>query len=424
MTRLILAGLPLLVGLLFGPVPARAVADDPVASRPEDVGLNSSVLARVKPTLQQFVDDGKVAGAVAVVARRQKVVLHEAVGWRDIEGQKPMQRDTLFRIYSMTKPITSVAVMMLVERGRIDLDAPVERYLPELRERDVLSPRGTKLEPARRKITTRDLLRHTSGLTYGFFGDTEVDKQYLAANVLSRNASLAEMMVKLQRLPLVCHPGEKFCYSVSTDVLGRLVEVVSEQPFDAFLQEHVFGPLGMSDTAFYVSDARLPRFATNYGPGDDGKLRIVDAAETSEYRTPPKLLSGGGGLVSTASDYTRFCQMLLGKGELNGKRLLRPETVGMMTANQLVGSAYPISINANQRPGVGFGLGFSVVVEKPPGADHVPLGEYGWGGAASTHFWISPADEVDVVVLSQIMPFTFQLESAIKPIVYMALDRK
>ncbi|MFN0053322.1 MAG: serine hydrolase domain-containing protein [Planctomycetales bacterium] len=423
MDRLILSRSILLVLVALGSGLEGGSAAELELSRPEEVGMSSSVLARVKPALQSFVDDGKVAGAVAVVLRKDRVVLFEAVGWRDIAERKPMERDAIFRIYSMTKPITSVAVMLLAEQGLIDLDAPVDRYLPELRERDVLAAGGSPHDPARRQITTRDLLRHTSGLTYGFYGDTAVDRQYLAANLLSRDSTLAEMLTKLQRLPLVCHPGERFVYSVSTDVLARLVEVVAAQSFDAFIETRIFQPLGMTETSFAVRDADLPRFTTNYRQGNDGKLQPIDSPGTSPYRQPPQFLSGGGGLVSTASDYVRFCRMLQNRGELEGVRLLRPESVGAMTVNQLVGPAYPISIGKDRRDGVGFGLGFSVIVERIPGAEYVPIGEYGWGGAASTHFWISPAHDLAVVVLSQTMPFTLQLESAVKPIVYEALER-
>ena len=312
--------------------------------------------------------------------------------------------------------------MLLAEQGKIDIDAPVERYLPELADREVF---GATPPAARRSITTRDLLRHTSGLTYGFFGNTPVDQQYLKARVLGPDGTLSDMLTRLKPLPLVAQPGEKFNYSVSTDVLGRLVEVVSGETFDTFLSEHVFRPLEMSDTAFFVADRSIQRLANNYGPAEPGKLKVIDAAESSTYRHKPTLLSGGGGLVSTAADYMKFCQMLLDRGTFQGKRLLRPETVGSMTVNQLLGSAYPISVSGDVRQGVGFGLGFSVVVEKNPAAPYIPLGEFGWGGAASTHFWISPADDLAVVLLTQHMPFSAQTAIAVKPIVYGAItDRR
>ncbi|MCY2968782.1 MAG: serine hydrolase [Planctomycetota bacterium] len=389
---------------------------------PEQVGLSAERLALVRPAIQTVVDEGRVPGAVVMVCRRGKVALVEAVGWRDIENEKPMERDTVFRIYSMTKPITSVAVLMLVERGQIDLDAPVERYLPELADRKVLSAVTGELEPARRAITTRDLLRHTSGMTYGFYGKSTVDQQYLRTRVLNPERPLSEMLIKLRDLPLVSQPGERFEYSVSVDVLGRLVEVVSEKRFDEFLATNLFEPLGMNDTGFHVAEGALSRFANNYAVSEQGKLRILDRADKSHYRHPLALLSGGGGLVSTADDYMRFCQMLLAHGEFEGKRYLRPETVLVMTSNQLMGGAYPISISGDVRHGVGFGLGVSVICEKIPGAGYVPLGEYGWGGAASTHFWISPKDDLAVVALTQVMPFSLRLEGVVKPLVYAAIE--
>lgn len=407
-----------LLFLVLAIAPRSARSAEGVLTNPEEVGMSAQKLQLVTSALQQIVDEGKVAGAVVIVARRGQTVLFESVGWRDLEKQQPMEQDTLFRIYSMTKPITSVAVMMLAEQGQIDLDAPVEGYLPELADREVF---GATPPAARRSITTRDLLRHTSGLTYGFFGNTPVDQQYVQARILAPEGTLADLLTQLKPLPLLAQPGERFNYSVSTDVLGRLVEVVAHETFDKFLSERVFQPLGMTDTAFHVSDAAFPRFANNYGPDDAGKLRVIDAAETSTYRRKPTLLSGGGGLVSTAADYMKFCQMLLGRGTFQGQRLLRPETVSSMTVNQLLGSAYPISVGGDVRHGVGFGLGFSVVVEEIPGAPYVPIGEYGWGGAASTHFWISPADELAVIVLTQYMPFSPQAANAVKPIVYGAI---
>ena len=338
---------------------APLIADELPTAKPEDVGMSSNNLARVVPAMQQQVDDRKVAGAIAIVARRGKVVLFEAVGAQDIAANKPMATDTLVRIYSMSKPITSAAIMVLVESGQISLDDPVAKHLPELANVQVFvrndddKPRA---EPPRRAMTVRDLLRHTAGLTYGFFGDTDVDRQYLAVNVLDRNGSLSDMSRKLGELPLLHHPGARFNYSVATDVLGALIEAVSDESLDEFFADRIFGPLDMRDTAFWVPDEKLERFASTYIDGEDG-LRVVDAASDSRFRRKPQLLSGGGGLVSTARDYMRFCQMLLNRGTLDGARVLREKTVADMIQNQLPAEAYPISLDG-QRPGVGFGLGF------------------------------------------------------------------
>lgn len=402
----------------------QVVAGQVASTRPEEVGLSSEGLARIKPALEQFVEHQQVSGVVTMIARKDKVVYFEAIGMQDIEAKRPMRRDTIGRFYSMTKPVTSVAVMMLYEEGKLRLDDSVSKFLPELAGLKVVvraGDDGLEVEDARREMTIRDLLRHTSGLTYGFFGTTPVDRRYLTAGILAPDGTLSDMINKLSTLPLLYQPGTRFNYSVSTDVLGRVVEVVSGKPLDAFLAERVFGPLGMGDTAFYVPAEKLDRFATNYGPKAGGGLQVVDSPKTSPFRSKPKLLSGGGGLVSTAPDYMRFCRMLLDRGELDGVRLLRAETVAMMTSNQLPREAYPIEISGLQRQGVGFGLGFSVIVERIDAAPYVPVGEYGWGGAACTHFWISPEHELAVVVLSQYMPFSLRLESTVKPLAYDAI---
>jgi CubicO group peptidase (beta-lactamase class C family) len=400
-----------------------ATADEMPLAKPETMGMSSEKLALVVPAMQKFVDDQKVAGATTIVARKGKIVFFESVGNQNIEVAQPMNRDTIVRIYSMSKPITSVAVMMLVEDGKLGLDDPVAKHLPDLKDVKVfvgVKDGALQLEEPKRPPTIRDLLRHTSGLTYGFFGDTEVDQRYRAADVLNRSSTLADMAKKLGGLPLLHQPGMRFNYSVSTDVLGRVVEVASGQDFDDFLRERIFTPLDMKDTAFFVPADKLDRFAATHGPKPDGGLRVTDAAATSQYLRKPCLLSGGGGLVSTAGDYIRFCQMLLNQGELDGKRVLRAESVAAMTKNQLPDAAYPVDLNG-KRPGVGFGLGFSVAVEKTDYTTLSHVGEYGWGGAASTHFWISPNDDLAVIVLTQLMPFTFQMEHAVKPLVYDAI---
>ena len=391
-------------------------------AKPKDVGLSAEKLARVGPAVQALVDDQKVAGAITIVARRGKVVYFEAVGKRDVAADLPMGRDTILRFYSMTKPITSVAVMMLVEEGKIGLDDPVSKHLPEFKNVKVFvraNGDGFDTEPANREPTGRDLLRHTAGLTYGLFGATPIDGAYNRVGVLVPTSTLADMTKKLGELPLLYQPGTKWNYSVAVDVLGRLVEVASGTSFDQFLSERIFRPLDMKDTGSFVPAHKLNRFAATHGAAD-GKLTVTDSPATSAFRNRPALLSGGGGLVSTARDYMRFCQMIASGGELNGTRLLRRETVQEMTNNQLPDEDFPIAFGPIQRPGVGFGLGFSVQVNRDThSAAHV--GEYGWGGAASTHFWISPKDELVVIALQQFMPFSTRLEQTIKPLVYEAI---
>lgn len=390
----------------------------------EKVGMSAEKLAKVVPALQQLVDDKKIPGAIVMVARHGKIVLHDAVGMRDIESAKPMETDSILRFYSMTKAITSVSVMMLVEDGEIGLDDPVAQYVPQLAGLRVFSEKvGDELKQvdSEREMTVRDLLRHTSGLTYGFFGDSPIDKAYLRDAVLDDDSTLQEMAEKLSALPLLYQPGTSFNYSVSTDLLGHIVEVVSGQQLDEFFEQRVFQPLDMRDTGFHVASEKVDRFANNYGPAIPGRgLTVIDSASNSKYLKPRKLYSGGGGLASTARDYMRFCQMLLNKGELEDERLLKASTVEEMTKNQLPAGAYPVTLGGS-RDGVGFGLGFSVVVEITDWTQWCHVDEYGWGGAASTHYWISPRDDLAVVVLTQYMPFSFQLESTVKPLVYDAI---
>jgi CubicO group peptidase (beta-lactamase class C family) len=392
-----------------------AFAEDLPRVSPEAAGISSTKLRGMKPVVQAMLDKKETAGVVIAVVRNGKVADLEPFGLMDIEAAKPMQTDAIFRIYSMSKPITSVAVMMLCEEGRFQLDEPVSKYLPELKGLRVQAEKGNETTEAKREITIRDLLRHTSGFTYGFFGDSPVDKLYRDNKVLDPNDSLADLVTKLGKLPLAYQPGTHFNYSVSTDVLGRLVEVVSGKSLDQFFQERIFGPLDMKDTGFFVPDEKLPRFTACYGPVEKGSgLKVTDAPANSKYRKPPKLLSGGGGLVSTARDYCRFCEMMLEGGQLGGTRLLREDTVQQMMSNQLPDEAMPINLGGAPRPGVGFGLGFSVAIASR---------EYGWGGAASTHFWIAPKQKLAVVALQQYMPFHQRLEFAIKPIIYGAIEK-
>ena len=380
----------------------------PVTSA-KDVGMSPEGVARVKPAVQALVDDEKIAGATVIVARRGNIVFFETFGMMDKEAKKPMRKNAIFRIYSMTKPITSVAAMMLYEEGKLKLDEPVSGYIPEFKGLKVYVESG-KHEAQVREMTVRDLLRHTSGLTYGFFGNTPVDKMYREKKVFGQQSNLEDMTDKLGGIPLLYQPGTKWHYSVSTDVLGYLVQKISGQTLEKFFRRRIFKPLGMKDTAFHVAGKKAGRFAVCYGPKADGGLMVVDNPANSRYLKKPQLLSGGGGLVSTARDYMRFCQMLLNKGQLDGKRLLRAETVEMMTRNQL-----PEGVNRGNDGG--FGLGFSVRTKD----GKLPKGEYGWGGMASTHFWISPRDELAVVALSQRIPYSAQLENAIKSIIYNSI---
>lgn len=392
-----------------------ALAQEMPLAKPADVGMSGEKLAQVNAAVQKLVDEQKVAGAITVVARQGKIVHFETLGMRDVENNKPMEPDTIMRFYSMTKPITSVAAMILYDEGKFRLDDPLAKHIPELEGLKVYreSENGeTEYVEPKRPATVRDLMRHTSGFTYGIFSNTSVDMMYRQKFVFGSD-NLQAMVRKLGEIPLLYQPGTKWHYSVSTDVLGYLVERLSGEKLDVFFQERIFEPLDMKDTGFYVPKDKVDRFASCYGPNPSGGLKVTADLGANQFLTAPTLLSGGGGLVSTARDYTRFCQMLLNKGELNGTRLLKPETVEMMTKNQLPPNVYWGGNN-------GFGLGFSVRLRPAPsGKAHV--GEYGWGGAASTHFWISPRDDLAVVALSQYMPFSGQLQDAVKPLVYNAL---
>lgn len=374
----------------------------PVA-KPEEVGLSSQRLARVTAAFKAMSDEGRIAGAVMLVARHGKVALYEAVGKADPAAGTPMAKDSIFRLYSMTKPFTSVAVMMLVEEGKILLSDPVSKYLPQLGKRQVGVEKKDAsgkvelvLEPAKREITVQDLLRHTSGLTYGEFGKSMVKDLYKEGGINTVDLTNAELVERLGKLPLMFQPGTTFEYSRSTDVLGRLVEVVSGQTFGQFLQERIIGPLKLKDTAFYVPQAKLARLAQ---AGMDPDTRQVPTL--LDVTTPPKYEAGGQGLVGTAQDYVRFAQMLLNGGQLEGVRLLSRKTVELMTADHLEPGMVQNSIAYLPGPGYGFGLGFAV--RKEPGVSAVPgsVGDYNWSGLGGTTFWVDPKENLVGVLMTQ-----------------------
>jgi CubicO group peptidase (beta-lactamase class C family) len=414
--RLLLAFFLVTVAVSF------ARAGELPTAKPAEVGLDADKVQQAHDAVQALIDKKEMAGAVVAVARKGKVAMFEAFGESAYGSGKPMKPDAIVRIYSMTKPITSVGVMILVDAGKIELDDPVSKYLPEFKNVRVHTGKGDETEEAKREIAIRDLLRHTSGLTYGVFGNTPVDDMYKKAGVLARDDTLQDMMTKLGKLPLLYQPGSRWHYSVSTDVLGRVVEVASGQGLDEFFAERIFKPLDMKDSGFYVPADKVDRFTAVQGiDAQDKKLKVTEPVDKSRFCKKPKLLSGGGGGVSTARDYLRFCQMLLNGGELDGVRILRKETVAEMTKNQLPEEAMKAKNGGNAEVGDGFGLGFGVRVGKDdPGAGRA-VDEYWWGGAASTHFWISPRQDLIVVALEQFMPARPKLQQAIKPLIYQAL---
>jgi CubicO group peptidase (beta-lactamase class C family) len=367
----------------------------PVAA-PEEIGLSAARLTRLGDVLRGEIDRGRVPGAVALIARRGKLGYFEALGARDPVSAAPMHKDTIFRIYSMTKPIVSVAAMMLWEEGQFLLNDPVAKYLPDFADRQVAVERHGKVElvPAERDITIQDLLRHTSGFTYEFRGTAPVQKMYMEAKLFRRNQSNADHAQTLATLPLMHQPGARWEYSRSTDVVGRLVEVLSGQSLGAFLGERILGPLAMVDTDFHVPSQKHPRLAEPFAKDPESGV----AVQLIEVRERPMFESGGGGLVSTAMDYARFLQMLLSGGTLDGKRLLSRKTIEYMTADHLgpVTGAPDLLI-----PGYGFGLGFAVRLHA--GIAQVPgsVGQYYWGGLAGTTFWVDPAEQLFALMLIQ-----------------------
>jgi CubicO group peptidase (beta-lactamase class C family) len=387
----------------------------PKVAQPEELGFSSERLNRVAKAFQADVDKGMIPGAVVLIARNGKVAYLEAVGFQDRDKKIPMSTNSIFQIASMTKPFTSVAIMMLVEEGKIQLNEPISLYLPEFKgvqvgvekENAAAGNPELALEPAQREMTIQDLLRHTSGLTYGFFGKSLVKQKYNEANLFDPNQTLTEFVSKLSKLPLAHQPGTTWDYSMSTDVLGRVVEVVSGETLDQFIGEHIAKPLGLDDTGFYVKPDKVDRIAEPQIDPATGKRPPI-----ANVRSQPKWLSGGGGMVSTASDYLRFSQMLLNDGELDGVRLVSPEVVAFMTADQLpTDIAFsrdmlqifePLGIAATSRSGQSFGLGFMVRTQR---GQHPTLGETGefyWQGAWGTAFFVDPKKKLIAVLMLQV----------------------
>ena len=386
--------------------------------KPESVGLDSKKLQRVDTKMNDLVANEKLVGGIVMVARHGKVAHFGTYGLRDREKNLPMERDTIFRIYSMTKAITSVAALMLQEEGRLNLNDSISKYFPSLKNMKVLSKSGL-IEP-KREVTVADLLRHTSGLTYGWSSQKKIREAHQDAGVLNRDKKLVPMVHGMSKIPLVFHPGSDWVYGCSTDVLGGVVEVASGMPFDQFLKLRILEPLKMKDTDFYVPASKVGRFAANYNY-KEGKLTLKDDPKTSRYLENPIFKSGGAGLCSTASDYMRFLLMIANGGKLEGQKYLKKKSVKLMVTNQVGKKAGWVTFGDEVRKGVGYGYGFSVRVKMSDWDPDGRVGEYGWGGAASTHYWISPKDELVVLTLEQVMPYTFNTEWALKGLIYDAL---
>jgi CubicO group peptidase (beta-lactamase class C family) len=408
---------------------------------PVSAGFDERRLERITEHIQtRYIDPGRIAGCQVAVARRGHVGYFRSFGVRDRERSAPVAEDTIWRIYSMTKPITGVALMSLYERAMFQLSDPVARFIPEWRDlkvRERTEDGQERLVDPQSPMTIRDLLMHMSGL--GFAGGRTLQQLFSADNAKpgealtpgSRrgpNATLQSMVERYAGYPLEFHPGTRWFYSVSTDICGRLVEIISGQRFDDYLRKTIFEPLGMDDTGFMVPDAKVDRFAACYRRDASKNLVLVDDPQRSGYREQPSFLSGGGGLVSTTDDYLRFCQMLLNGGELDGVRILGRKTVQLMASNHLPGKG---DLQSVALPGgygevgfAGMGFGLTVAVAKAPTATQVigSPGEYMWGGAASTIFWVDPVEDLTVVFMTQLLPSgTFNFRGQLKTLVYPAI---
>ncbi len=392
-------------------------------ARPASVGMSAERLERLDAALEGYVERGELAGTVTLVARRGRIVFHEANGYRDLEDGAPMQTSSMFRIASQTKAIVSVAAMMLQEEGRLLIGDPVGDYLPEFMHTTVAEPDGEggyTVVDAERPVTIRDLLTHTSGFSYGTGPGEE---QWQEAGIqgwyfADRDEPIRETVERMAELPASAQPGERWIYGYNTDILGALVEQVSGEPLDEFLDERIFTPLGMDDTHFYVPEAKRDRVAAVYGL-DDGELarapeRGGSTGQGAYIDGPRESFSGGAGLVSTASDYARFLQMLLNGGELDGERLLGPKTVELMTVDHLG--------DIDFGPGQGFGRGFSIVEDLGARGEPGSVGEFGWGGAYHSTYWVDPAEELVVVHLAQLIPAVgVDDQDKVRALVYQAV---
>ena len=411
--------------LTFALVATVAAQNLPMA-KPADIGLSAERLDRITQWLSAEVSKGTIPGAVTMIVRNGKVAYFEAVGVLDPETKAPMPKDAIFRIYSMSKPITSVAIMMLVEQGKLTLDEPVAKYIPAFKEMKVsVEAKGEDGKPehqlvdAKKPITIQDLLRHTSGLTYGFFGDLLAKKAYLEANIYEGDFDNAEFAERLAKLPLAFQPGTTWDYSNSTDILGRVVEVVSGKSLYQFEKENILDPLGMTDTSFYVADKdKHPRVAEPF----KNDRTIGAGVEFGDPRETKKWESGGGGMVGTVGDYARFVMMLANGGTLDGKRYLGPKTIAYMTSDHTAGVITPGPYYL-PGPGYGFGLGFAVRKEAGVALTPGSVGDYNWGGAGGTYFWVDPKENMFVVFAMQSPRNRVPFRQVLRDMVYAALDK-
>ena len=416
----------------------------PTPASPESAGMSKAALDRVEQHLKlRYIDSGRFPGTQMLVYRRGKIVHSTVQGFADLERKVPVKDDTIFRIYSMTKPITSVAFMMLVEEGRVAIDEPVHKYIPEWKNLGVFQA-GTApaflTKPPSRPMLIVDLLRHTSGLTYGFQQRSNVDAAYREMRIeeLDKGKTLQSVIDELAKLPLEFSPGEAWNYSVSADVIGYLIGKISGKPFEQFLKERIFDPLDMNDTDFFVPAAKARRFAACYSADPEGGvtlhatdrkggLTLQDDPTKSAFLSPPSFVSGGGGLCSTAADYLTFCRALLNGGELGGVRLLGPKTLKLMTLNHLPGGLDLPGMSCSlfseaTYNGIGFGLGFAVTMDPAQTLIAGSPGEFNWGGLATTSFFIDPAEQLITIFMTQVIPSSaYPIRRELRTMVYAAI---
>jgi CubicO group peptidase (beta-lactamase class C family) len=420
----IVLSLPVSAGVLPGNFNGKGLK----SGTPAEAGLAKDRLDRISEVMQKHISENRIAGAIGLIARRGKIGYFETWGMMNKDAGKPMRKDAIFRIYSMTKAVTGVATMMLYEEGKFFLNDPVSKFLPELGKMQVAAERidaatGKRTVytvPAEREMTIRDLLRHTSGLNYTGTRDEKGAFTYNTAGVLNPGITIEEAVKRVAKVPLVHQPGSKWDYSISQDVLGRLIEVVSGKTLDQFFSERIFKPLGMVDSGFHVPEEKWERLATLYTPKVDKTIQLYAGPPQESYKKPATLFSGGGGLVSTTMDYARFCQMLLNGGDLDGVRILSRKTVELMSADHL--GEIP---RAGQLLQTGYGFGLTFAVNRGVGETGAigSQGEYNWGGAAGTRFWIDPKEEMIGIFMIQILPHTdLTYGSEFKQLAYQSIN--
>ena len=395
---------------------------------PEAVGLSAERLNNINRRLQQYVDKGQAAGFVTLIGRESEVAHFETCGYRDAENKLPMERDTLFRIYSMTKPITSIALMQLYEQGKFQLSEPVARYIPAFGKTKVLSGLGylgqqlTRQNPS---MTIHHLLTHTAGLSYGFFLDTPIDEMYRNSIFRSETATLEEKITGMAELPLCFQPGSAWNYSIATDVCGYLVQLLADMPFEEYLAEKIFRPLEMVDTAFHAAADVIHRFAKLYQHLPQyGRFREYKGAPdipAQDFTKPASAPSGGGGLVSSTADYWRFANMLLNEGEAGDARIIGRKTLEFMTRNHIRPELLPLAIGPSPMPGKGFGLGFDVILDAAQTGVLNSDGSYGWSGAAATNFWVDPQEQLVGIIMTQLMDNMHLFQQDFRALTYQAL---